>query len=844
MHCPRSLFLSLVLLLSTLKLATAKDGRVAPHRVEDLAGLRRDIEHQPIGKPKPHARRQTRISDTSVDVVQSYSSSGSCPPYWLENLPHQGISAFANNSASYKVFRNVKDYGAVGDGITDDANAINLAISDGMRCEPGVCNSSTTTPALVYFPAGTYLVSKSIVDYYYTQLIGNPNCPPLLKATANFTGLGVIDGNKYTDKGSLSYKSIGVFWRQIRNFVIDITDIPANASSTPTGIHWPTSQATNIQNIVFRMSTAPDTQQQGIFMEEGSGGFMGDLAFYGGRAGAHWGNQQFTMRNLSFYGCQTAIDHLWDWGWLYKSIHIENCKVGVNMTAQSPESQNIGSISFIDSEIINTETAFMTSRDENSKPSTGGSLIIENSNFTNVKTIVSGPNNRQTLPGSPNTINIDAWGQGHWYNPTGPVKFEGYFPPNERPTSLLSGDKYLEYSRPTYGELTPADIVCIRDFGATGDGRTDDTSAFQRAVTYAVKNNKFLFVDAGSYKVTRTLYFPSGLRITGEAYSVILSAGSYFADIDVPRPVVQVGLPGETGRIEWTDMIVSGQGPQAGAILIEYNLKSPDKPSGIWDVHTRLGGFVGSRMQLNDCPRSPGTSLTPQTENPNCFAAFMNVHITPSASGLYAENVWLWTADQAIDEGGSDFKINVYTGRGMWIDRVDGPLWLYASGSEHSVKYQYQITESKDVFIGFGQTESPYFQPWPDANDVWPALSGLDDPVYADQESAWAMRVVNSSVLFYGAGWYSFFNNYDESKCAQPPGGQCQSRIFSIEEESEVTMYGLNTVGATEMITRDDVQIANFADNQNNFTQTVMFYRTPKKPKESGSSDEEQVCKC
>lgn len=114
------------------------------------------------------------------------------------------------------------------------------------------------------------MVSKSIVDYYYTQLIGNPNCPPLLKATANFTGLGVIDGNKYTDKGSLSYKSIGVFWRQIRNFVIDITDIPANASSTPTGIHWPTSQATNIQNIVFRMSTAPDTQQQGIFMEEGT----------------------------------------------------------------------------------------------------------------------------------------------------------------------------------------------------------------------------------------------------------------------------------------------------------------------------------------------------------------------------------------------------------------------------------------------------------------------------------------------------------------------------------------------------------------------------------------------
>ncbi|KAK8186718.1 pectate lyase superfamily protein-domain-containing protein [Phyllosticta citribraziliensis] len=828
---PRShtFFLSFVLLLCTFALAAAREGRAAPHQ------------------------RQVQVSDTTVDVTvsSSFSSSSSssegCSPYWLENLPHQGISPFANNSGSYKVFRNVKDYGAKGDGITDDADAINLAISDGMRCEPGICNSSTTTPALVYFPAGTYIVSKSIIDYYYTQLIGNPNCPPLLKATANFTGLGVIDGNKYGEKGTLSYKAIGVFLRQIRNFVIDITNIPANATATPTGIHWPTSQGTVIQNVVFQMSRRPGSQQQGIFMEEGSGGFMADLVFYGGRAGAQWGNQQYTMRNLSFYGCETAIDHLWDWGWYYKSIHIEDCGIGINMTAQSPESQNIGSISFVDSEIINTETAFRTSRDEFSQPPTGGSLIIENVNFTNVKNIVTGPKESVTLPGSSGTTFIDAWGQGHWYNPAGPVKFEGYFPPNERPSSLKDGSsKYFEYSRPSYAELTVADVISARDYGAKGDGTTDDTSALQRAVIYAVKNNKLLFVDAGSYIVTRTLYFPAGLRITGEAYSVILSTGSYFADIDVPRPVVQIGLPGELGRIEWTDMVVSGQGPQAGAILIEYNLKSPEShPAGIWDVHTRLGGFTGSRMGLNDCPKAPGTSLTPETENPNCFSAFMNMHITPSAAGLYIENVWLWTADQAIDEGGADFKINVYTGRGIWIDRVSGPLWLIATGAEHCNKYQYQVTGSKDIFIGFGQTESPYFQPWSDANDVWTSLPGLDDPVFADQESAWGMRIVNSEVLLYGAGWYSFFNDYDDSKCAQPPGGQCQSRIFSIEQDSQVTVYGLNTVGTADMITKDDVPIANFADNQNNFTQTVMFYRTPKDPKVSGADNEEQVdCKC
>lgn len=45
-------------------------------------------------------------------------------PYWLEKMKHQGIAAYNPNATDYKVFRNVKDYGAVGDGVTDDTQAI------------------------------------------------------------------------------------------------------------------------------------------------------------------------------------------------------------------------------------------------------------------------------------------------------------------------------------------------------------------------------------------------------------------------------------------------------------------------------------------------------------------------------------------------------------------------------------------------------------------------------------------------------------------------------------------------------------------------------------------------
>lgn len=38
---------------------------------------------------------------------------------------------------------------------------------------------------------------------------------------------------------------------------------------------------------------------------------MNDLVFYGGLFGMNQGNQQFTMRNLTFHNCKTAINTFW-----------------------------------------------------------------------------------------------------------------------------------------------------------------------------------------------------------------------------------------------------------------------------------------------------------------------------------------------------------------------------------------------------------------------------------------------------------------------------------------------------------------------------------------------------
>ncbi len=51
-------------------------------------------------------------------------------------------------------------------------------------------------------------------------------------------------------------------------------------------------------NVVVDMSTAPNTGHRGLFMENGSGGYMGDLVFNGGKFGMWVGNQQYVSPAL------------------------------------------------------------------------------------------------------------------------------------------------------------------------------------------------------------------------------------------------------------------------------------------------------------------------------------------------------------------------------------------------------------------------------------------------------------------------------------------------------------------------------------------------------------------
>lgn len=240
--------------------------------------------------------------------------------------------------------------------------------------------------------------------------------------------------------------------------------------------------------------------------------------------------------------------------------------------------------------------------------------------------------------------------QGNTYTPSGPnFAFNGpddWFP---SPSALKNGSKYYARSKPQYEDTQASLVVSARAFGAAGDGTTDDTAALNVFFLYLSQHFEqgyVGFVDAGYYKVTDTVYIPPNCRIVGEALSsVIMGSGPKFSDRSDTRPIVQVGKPGQQGYIEWSDMLVSTQGATSGAVLIEYNLEGCGcemGPSGIWDVHIRVGGFAGSQLQVGQCPKTPGGDGIIYA---SCIAAYLGMHITEYASDLYLENNWFWVAE-------------------------------------------------------------------------------------------------------------------------------------------------------------------------------------------------------
>ncbi|KAL4956505.1 pectate lyase superfamily protein-domain-containing protein [Aspergillus filifer] len=664
-------------------------------------------------------------------------------------------SSFAPDG--YKVWRNVKDYGAKA--------AINKAMSDANRCGAD-CGSSTVYPAAVFFRPGTYL------------FLGDPNDYPTILAASSFVGLGFITSDVYIKDQEQWYVALKCmstpnnFLRHVRNFKLDITRTDPNAYVC--AIYWQVAQGTTLENIEFYMSTAKGATQQGLYMENGSGGFMGNLMFVGGNFGAYLGNQQFTARQLAYVNCKTAVHIHWDWAWTMQDVVIESCGLELSLLAGDQEGgkQGVGSYILVDALIANTPTGILTSvYGQNST-----AVMLQNVGFFNVQDAIVAESWQNPILAGGNEVMVDSWDLTFIPRTEDLTGSESYAPGTYN---------YFAQRRPQYNNLGATEVLDVRAYGAEGDGRGDDTAVLNNVLSLAANISATVYFPYEVYTIKDTLHVSVGSRILGDV-----------------------------GILEMQNMMFTVSGPTAGAVLMEWNVhESFQGSAGLWDSHIRVGGVAGPKFQAADCPKQS----SPLKDR--CIAASALLHITRSASA-YMENIWAWTADHDLDIKSQD-QLDVFTGRGILIES-QGPTWLYGNSSEHNVLYQYQLSGARNVVMGMIQTQSPYFQPTPPApKPLGKSIGGFaNDPdmtIYKATDktcgSSWGVRIVDSeSIYMLGAA--------PTRKTVET--NDCQQRAFEVQQSSNVWIVNLVTKAILESISPFG-EIATWAqDSRNGYTSSLL----------------------
>jgi len=193
-----------------------------------------------------------------------------------------------------------------------------------------------------------------------------------------------------------------------------------------------------------------------------------------------------------------------------------------------------------------------------------------------------------------------------------------------RPSVMVNSTGfYYTVAPPNYEDFEPSRVLNVKDvsgYRVAGDGTTDDTASVQ-AIINAAAGKQIVFFPHGNYLFSNTLHLPPGTRLVGEAWTVLIASGNNFKDPKNPRPLIEVGKPGDVGIAQMSDFILTLNDVLPGVTLIQVNMAG-DKPGnvGFFNTHFTATGSNTARGGRN--------------------SARLCAHFTPTSSA-YFENSWV-----------------------------------------------------------------------------------------------------------------------------------------------------------------------------------------------------------
>jgi hypothetical protein len=195
------------------------------------------------------------------------------------------------------------------------------------------------------------------------------------------------------------------------------------------------------------------------------------------------------------------------------------------------------------------------------------------------------------------------------------------------------------------------DSINVQDFGAVGDGATDDTGAFNAALTQAALTSGSVFVPRGTYRITALISVPAGCLLYGTG------RGSKLQSAIAEGVSELVRLTGDYAAIDSLWLCGSGQGAIGASV---------NGSRGVWIGLANNSSTRSDHCRVENCviDQFPGNGISGEYQYAKIVNNFIhtnrdtNIFIPPACKfNLVQGNTLNASRYNGIDVNGSSNRI-------------------------------------------------------------------------------------------------------------------------------------------------------------------------------------------
>jgi hypothetical protein len=559
------------------------------------------------------------------------------------------------------------------DGLADDTDALQRAIDQAAQTGGG---------GIVFVPSGRYRISRTIFIWPGVRVFGVGATRPLILLGANTPGFhkgvanmvifagakpGQVRHVPFPPPGSVPFDpniadaNPGTFYSALSN--VDFAVGEGNPATAVIRFH--AAQHSYLSHIDFQLGSA----LAGVYQV---GNEAEDLHFHGGRYGIltekpspAW---QFTLIDSSFDGQKDAAIREHEAGLTLVNTDFSDVPTAIDIDpgygdwlwGKNVRFENV------------TRAAVVISNENNAYTQVG----FDNAFARNTPTFARFRDSGKTQPGLAGAYRVTRFSYGLAIPALGQMGA----------TALDSQMLPASWPPPVAPAIPPlpkvAEWANVRSFGATGDNKTDDTAAIQRAID----TRRVIYFPSGRYVVSDTLRLRPDTVLIGlhpSLTQIILPDGTpAYQGVGSPKPLIESARGG--------DAIVSGLGLFTGGINPRATaLKWMAGPGSLVD-DAKIEGGHGTDL-------ADGTRFVPynanQTGDPDPAkrwdAQYPSIWVTDGGGGTFAD---IWSPD-------------TYASTGFYVSDTSTPGHVYELSNEHHVRTEIGLNRVANWEFLAPQTE-------------------------------------------------------------------------------------------------------------------------------------------